>query len=95
MNQKEELEDFIASSALSDDDKKSWKDLISNSAENFVESLAEVLKQFPDELSWFNDIYKRKKAAFTMLDSNKAEGQAKLKEIYAEEKNKLEKLLNS
>jgi hypothetical protein len=93
MDWKAKLEALIGSSVLSDEDKASWAELIATSQENFIESLSEILEQFPEELDWFNDVYKRKKAAFALFSNNKAEGQAILKEIYEEEKAKLTELL--
>ncbi len=95
MDKKEKLAAFIDASELSAEDKKQWMEILNASPENFIESLQEILEQFPQELGWFNDIYKRKQAAFALFKTAKAEGQAQLKEIFEEEKNKLEKLLNS
>jgi len=94
MEHKAKLEAFIGASELGDEDKASWLEMLAHSPENFIESLSEILEQFPEELPWFNDIYKRKKEAFAMFGRNKAEGQARLKEIYEEEKTKLEEILN-
>jgi hypothetical protein len=94
MDRKVKLVEFIGLSALSDEDKTNWMEMLANSPENFIESLSEILEQFPSELSWFNDIYKRKRAAFALFERNRAEGQAKLKEIYEEEKAKIEEILN-
>jgi hypothetical protein len=94
MDPKVKLVEFIGLSALSNEDKASWMEMLANSPENFIESLSEILEQFPGELPWFNEIYKRKKEAFAMFDKNKAEGQKRLREIYEEEKTKLEELLN-
>lgn len=88
------MEAMIGASALSEEDKASWMEMLASSPENFIESLSEILEQFPEELPWFNDIYKRKKAAFAMFSRNKAEGQVRLKEIFEEEKTKLEEILN-
>lgn len=94
MDHRVKLVEFIGLSALSDEDKTSWMEMLANSPENFIESLSEILEQFPSELPWFNAIYKRKKEAFAMFERNRAEGQAKLKEIYEEEKAKIEEILN-
>lgn len=94
MDSKAKLEAFIGASSLSAQDKASWQEILATSPENFLDSLFEILEQFPEELPWFNEIYRRKKAAFALFPKNKAEGQAKLKEIYAEEKAKLEEILN-
>ena len=88
------MEAFIGSSSLSDEDKASWMKMLETSQENFIESLSEILEQFPDELPWFNDIYKRKRAVLALFESNRAEGQAQLKEIYEEEKTRIEEILN-
>jgi hypothetical protein len=94
MGNKEKLRELIEKSNLSEEDKASWDFLIENSSENFIESLSEILEQFPEELIWFNDIYNRKKAAFAILKENKSEGEMILKNICEEEKKKLETLLS-
>lgn len=94
MDCKAKLEALIVSSSLNVEDKASWMEMLMNSPENFLESLSEILEQFPEELSWFNGIYKRKKEAFALFDRNKAEGQARLKEIYSEEKVRITELLS-
>lgn len=94
MDCKAKLEALVSSSALSDSDKASWMGMLASSPENFLESLSEILGQFPEELEWFNEMHKRKEEAFALFDRNRAEGQARLKEIYEEERIKLEELLN-
>ncbi|HAI73925.1 MAG TPA: hypothetical protein DCS28_00270 [Candidatus Moranbacteria bacterium] len=94
MDKKEKLTAFIDASDLSAGDKARWIEMLNASPENFIESLQEILEQFPQELSWFNEIYKRKQAAFALFKTTKAEGQTQLKEIFEEEKKKLEELLN-
>ena len=95
MKNKETLREFIENSSLSEEDKTTWNTLIEVSSENFIESLSEILKQSPEELSWFNTTYKRKQAAFAILKENKNEGELLLKDIFQEEKEKLETLLNN
>ena len=95
MENKERLIALIESSSLSEEDKSEWKKMIEAAQDNFTESLLEILEEFPQELGWFNEIYKRKRQAFATLKENKPEGEALLKAIYQEEKEKLETLLNS
>lgn len=95
MDDKEKLSLLIKNSSLEEKDKADWEKMISVSQDNFIESLLEILEEFPQELGWFNEIYKRKRQAFTILKENKAEGEALLKNIYQEEKEKLETLLSS
>ena len=94
MEDKEKLKSFIKNSALAEKDKLDWDTLIETSSEEFAQSLYEILDEFPTELGWFNNIYKRKKLAFAVLKENKPEGEALLKDIYQEEREKLEELLS-
>lgn len=95
MENKEKLSLLIKNSSLEEKDKADWENMIASSQDNFIESLLEILEEFPHELGWFTEIYKRKRQAFATLKENKPEGEALLKEIYQEEKEKLETLLNS
>jgi len=94
MSNKQKFLQFIESSTLSESDKEEWQMIINDSPETLVDAFYEALESFPEELHWFNEIYKRKKLALIMLNSNNMEGKVLLEEIYEEEKNKLEKLLN-
>ena len=94
MSNKQKFTQFIESSSLSESDKQEWQTLINESPEALVNSFYETLESFPEELPWFNEIYQRKKSALAMLNSNTLEAKVLLAEIYEEEKNKLEQLLN-
>lgn len=86
------LINIIKKSNLSETEKAEWQAIVENSPEVFTESLSVVLLNFPDQLEWFNKIYQRKKAAFSILKEDKDQGRALLDEIYKEEKDKLEEL---
>lgn len=89
MNKKQELIKLIQESNISEDDKKEWEFLVNSSPDGFVTKLLEMYSKFPAEIGWFNDVYKKKKQAFSMMESNKAKGNAMLEEIFEEEKIKL------
>lgn len=93
MNKKESLKKIISVSSLNEEDKKFWEENLNNTADELAESIYNMLSEFPDELPWLTDIYKRKKKAFEILKENKKEGDKLLSEIFAEEKEKLEKIL--
>jgi hypothetical protein len=89
---KQKLIDLIKNSDLQEADKNEWEVLINASPDEFAESFLEVFSQFPDEIGWFNETYKKKKEAFSVMKDDKAKGQEMLVKIYEEEKNKLEEL---
>jgi hypothetical protein len=93
MEKKEKLIQIIQESSLPSEDKALWEKTIVESSPDFIENSIEILEHFPEELSWFNDIFKRKQAAFVLMGKNKAEAKTLLAKIYQEERNKLEKLL--
>ena len=86
------LIDIIKKSDLPEPEKEEWEAIIKNSPKVFTESLEVVLSNFPGQIEWFNGIYQRKKQAFDALLKDKDKGQAVLKEIYQEEKDRLEEL---
>jgi hypothetical protein len=88
MDKKEELIKIIKNSDIQQDDKKEWGLLINSAPADFVDSLWEIASVFPDEIGWFNDIYKRKQGAFSLMKSDKEKATALLQDIFIEEKNK-------
>jgi hypothetical protein len=94
MSNKQKFTQLIESSALPESDKEEWRLIIDQSPETLVDTFYETLENYPQELPWFNEIYKRKRTALAMLNANQPEAKNLLAEIYSEEKNKLEKLLN-
>jgi hypothetical protein len=92
MENKEKILDLVQKSPLSTEDKKEWEDLASSAPEGFLEAFAVLLETFPNELSWFTDILRRKKEAFTVLKEDKNKGEKILQEIYDEEKTKIKEL---
>jgi len=94
MSNKQKFSQLIDGSSLPEDDKSEWHSIINDSPETLVDTFYQTLESYPQELPWFNEIYKRKKLALAMLNSNNTEAKAQLAKIYEEEKNKLEKLLN-
>jgi hypothetical protein len=93
MSNKQKFEQLVESSQLPEIDKAEWQMIINESPENLVDAFYEALEKYPQELVWFNDIYKRKKVALAMLNANNREARVLLDEIYEEEKNKLEQLI--
>lgn len=92
MDKKQELIKIIQASDISEDDKKEWEFMINSSPDDFVSNLLDMYSRFPSEIGWFNDIYKRKKAAFEMMESEKEKADAALSEIFEEEKKKMDEL---
>jgi hypothetical protein len=92
-NKKEALKKIIGISSLSDEDKKFWEENLEIIPEELAQNIYDMLAEFPNELPWLTDIYKRKLKAFEIMKENKEEGQKLLSAIFAEEKEKLEKLL--
>ena len=92
VNKKQELIKRIQESDISEDDKKEWEFLVDSSPDDFVSNLLEMYSKFPAEIGWFNDIYKRKKTAFALMENEKEKSESMLSEIFEEEKRKLEEL---
>ena len=92
MDKKQELIKIIQESDISEDDKKEWEFLVDSSPDDFVGNLLEMYSKFPSEIGWFNDIYKRKKEAFALMENEKEKADVMLSEIFEEEKKKLDEL---
>jgi hypothetical protein len=92
VDKKEELKKIIQESGIPDDDKKEWEFLVNSSPDDFASNLLDTFSKFPTESGWFNDIYKRKRDAFTLMESDEGKGRQMLEEIFQEEKMKLEEL---
>jgi hypothetical protein len=92
VDKRQELIKIILESDISENDKKEWEFLVSSSPDDFVSNLLEMYSNFPAEIGWFNDIYKRKKAAFAVMENEKEKADAMLSEIFEEEKKKMDEL---
>jgi len=92
VDKKQELIKIIQESDISEDDKKEWEFLVDSSPDDFVGNLLEMYSKFPSEIGWFNDIYKRKKEAFALMENEKEKADVMLSEIFEEEKKKLDEL---
>lgn len=92
MNPKEDFIKFIENSGLSEADKGEWKKTIQGASEDFAFYLLDVLSENPEELSWFNEIYKRKREAFELSKTNPDKARELLHEILEEEKTKINEL---
>ncbi|MFA5926137.1 MAG: hypothetical protein WC831_04335 [Parcubacteria group bacterium] len=92
MNQKQELIKLINASNIEESDKKEWEILIGAAPEEYAGGLLELFMKFPDEIGWFTDIYKRKKQAFSMMESDKKKASEVLRIIFQEEKERLDEL---
>jgi hypothetical protein len=95
VDKKQELIKIIQESDISEDDKREWEFLVNSSPDDFVGNLLEMYSRFPSEIGWFNDIYKRKKAAFAIMENEKEKAESMLSEIFEEEKKKLDELGNA
>jgi hypothetical protein len=92
VDKKQELIKIIRESDISEDDKREWEFLVSSSPDDFVGNLLDMYSKFPAEIGWFNDIYKRKKEAFAVMENQKEKADEMLSEIFEEEKKKLDEL---
>ena len=92
-DKKEALKKIIGISNLPDTDKKFWNENFEIIPGELAQNIYDMLAEFPAELPWLTDIYKRKRKAFEIMKENKEEGQKLLSAIFTEEKEKLEKLL--
>ena len=89
MDPKKELLELINKSQIAQADKAMWAELIGKSPEDFAFSILDALSENPEELSWFNDIYKRKTAAFNLSKTNPDKAREDLRAILEEEKKKI------
>ena len=91
---KQKILNIVQNSPLSAKDKKEWERIANSWPEELLKSAITVLEAFPGELSWFTDIFKRKKEAFTVLKNDKEKGKKILQEIFNEERKKIEEIKN-
>lgn len=91
-HKRSELFEIIKNSQLAEADKKEWERLIKSSANGFVAEIFELFSEYPEEIGWFNDIYKRKKGAFKLGEGNREKTRTLFEEIFKEEIEKLEQL---
>lgn len=89
---KKELEALINESSLDPADKKEWKKVISVTPVEYLEGILALFRKFPNEIGWFNNIFKQKREAFSIIRKNKSKGEAMFRKIVEEEKRKLDKL---
>jgi|WetSurMetagenome_2_1015567.scaffolds.fasta_scaffold522917_2 hypothetical protein len=86
---KEDLIELIKNSSLSDEEKNEWESMIMALSHRVVSDMYEFLSQYPQEITWFNDFYKRKQEAFKVLEKNESKGKDMLSHICMEETDKL------
>jgi hypothetical protein len=94
MKNKQKILNIIEKSQLSAEDKKEWETIANSWPEELLESTIVILETFPSELPWFTDIFKRKKEAFAVLKNDREKGEKMLKEIFEEERKKIEEMGN-
>lgn len=94
MNKRQELIGLIKKADLSQPDQAEWEFLINSSPDEYIGGLLELFRKFPDEISWFNSLYRRKKEAFSKMRESKTEAEALFREIVREEKEKLDKMVS-
>lgn len=95
MNNKETLQKTISESNLTQEEKNFWDSIILSAPEELIEGINETLLEFPNELPWLTQIYRRKKEAFEIMKSDKEKARELLAQIYKEEKEKLKKLVSN
>ena len=94
MDNKQKLISIIGQSHLEPDDQKMWVSFIEQYPQEAIESFLEIFTKFPDDILWFNDLYKRKRGAFELLRQDKTKAQDLLQKIFLEENTKLTELLS-
>jgi hypothetical protein len=92
MDTKQKIIELLWQNGIGDSDRKEWEFLLENSPAELADNMLEIFSAHPEEISWFNDAYKRKKGAFAMMESDKERAQEALQQIFQEEKAKLEEL---
>ena len=92
MDPKKELLESINNSNISNEDKSMWAELIGKSPDDFAFSILDAVSGNPKELIWFNDIYKRKVAAFELAKTQPEKAREDLRAILEEEKAKIQEL---
>lgn len=94
MDNKQKLISLIGRSPLSASDQKMWASFIEQYPGEAINSFLEIFSSFPEDIPWFNDLYKRKCGAFELLRQDKAKAQDLLQKIFLEENAKLTEILN-
>ncbi len=94
MDNKQKLISIIGKSRIDPEDRKMWATFIEKYPLEAIDSFLEIFSNFPDDIPWFNDLYKRKCGAFELLRQDKAKAQELLQTIFLEESTKLTEILN-
>lgn len=92
MDTKQKIIELLGQNGIEDSDRKEWEFLLENSPAELADDMLEIFSAHPQEIAWFNGVYKRKKEAFAMMESDKGKAQEALQQIFQEEKAKLEEL---
>lgn len=95
MEKIQNLIQIIQAGQIGEKEKKEWESFINASPEEVIEGMLELFTQFPGELEWIDKVYKRKKEAFRIFETDKKKGQEALDAIYHEERERLDKLLGN
>jgi hypothetical protein len=92
METKQKIIELLWQNGIGETERKEWEILLHSSPDEFADNLFEIFSTHPEEIAWFNDAYKRKKEAFAMMESDKSKAQEALRQIFEEEKAKLDEL---
>jgi hypothetical protein len=92
MKNKDAFASLIKNSSLSEDDKKAWHLIADLISEKALTQINNLFSEYPDQIMWFNAIFKKKKRAFEIRTEDKEKSQILFKNIFEEEKNKLNQL---
>ena len=95
MDKKQEFKNLIKKSGLEEISKERWEVLIDAFPENVVQSFLDIFEKFPEEISWFDENYKKKEKAAALLGKDKELGQKMLSEIYQGETEKMQSLMSA
>lgn len=85
MKNKNDFAKLIENSSLTESDKKNWFLLINSLSEELLAQIYNLFFEYPDQINWFNDIFKRKEEAFG-IKKNDDKMRALFNEIFDDEK---------
>lgn len=94
MDNKQKLISIIGQSPLSANDQKMWATFIDQYPGEAIDSFLEIFTNFPEDIPWFNNLYKRKHEAFGLIRQDKARAHSLLQTIFLEENAKLTEILS-
>ncbi|MCK9379042.1 MAG: hypothetical protein M0P97_02765 [Candidatus Moranbacteria bacterium] len=87
------LVEILNGSNLSKSDKMDWVDFFAFFPGELQKTYLEIFSSFPEKIEWFNEIMQKKKSAMEILKNDKEKGEEMMRQIVAEEKEEIEKMI--